>query len=321
MSIYTSIPAYVYKLTCTVTNQFYHGFRKAHIKKNRLVANDFMIYYWSSSLRVADLIKQHGKESFIGEILFTSDNHIDVFLFEQEQIKMHKGDPNLLNQYYQTPTSDRVFLSSNTNKAVETRKRNGTLNSNPAVIAKSQATRIANGTNTLSPESAVRAAATRIINGTNKRSPEVIAKSLETKRVNGTLHRTPSPATIAKQMETKQRNNTVSSSTPESIAKGIATSLSRGSKKRTAESTAKQRATKLERGTNVRSAAAIAKSVATTRANGNYKRNQASIDKGIATKLANGGSPRSLASIEKMVATNKANREAKQRAKQDGTSL
>lgn len=214
MSIYTSIPAYVYKLTCLPTGEFYYGFRKAHIKNNRLPEDDLLIYYFSSSNIVKNRIIEYGINNFLGEIIYQNIDILLTFWTEQQYIKNNWGDVLMMNRHFHDPTTNTKAFLTDQNRVLSRKTTAKT-------IAKIRETKIKNGTLHLSrtPESIDRAMKTKRRNGTiNPTSPMSISKGVETKKKNGTLN-TNTPAVIAKQLATKRKNGTLNVNTPESIAK------------------------------------------------------------------------------------------------------
>jgi hypothetical protein len=154
MSIY-SIPFYVYKITCLVTNQYYFGSRCHHVKKNKKPENDLWIKYFTSSNVVKNLIEIHGKGSFKPEIIYNTFSRDDAFWVEQDFIKSHYGDPNLLNAYYiDQKSSNKVWGWTDDNIAIRTAKikehvANGTHNFLGGHIQRrAQLRRLAEGTHT-----------------------------------------------------------------------------------------------------------------------------------------------------------------------------
>ena len=95
----TSIPAYVYKITCHPTGQFYYGFRESNIKKGRMPINDLWVYYFTHSKLVRKFINQYGKDSFLTEILYQGSAE-EAFWKEQENIKIEWKNPLLLNKQF-----------------------------------------------------------------------------------------------------------------------------------------------------------------------------------------------------------------------------
>jgi len=124
-------------------------------------------------------------------------------------------------------------------KRIETRKKNGTLNTNTT-------------------ESIQKAIQTKCNKGVlNVQTPEVIKKTLETKRKNGTLN-VNTPESIQKGIETKRKNGTLGKNniSEESIRKQIETKRRNGTLKRSKESLEKQKQTVYSRDNRFHSAEA-----------------------------------------------------------------
>ena len=244
------IPAYVYKIRNKATNQYYFGFRKAHIKANRNPNEDFLIYYYSSSVVIKSMIIEQGIDQFECAIVYQDIDIEKAFWYEQELIKSHWGDPLLLNkQYRNKETSKGVFLSANrtkevtdrilatklekygtlspvkpgsVEKMVETRKQRGNYKQSDSMIEKMLATKQRNGTmNSNTPESRAKSRQTKIERygvPQPKHTLETIAKLKSIPK---------SPESAAKCLETKKKNGTLNSNTPETIAKRKETLLAK----------------------------------------------------------------------------------------------
>lgn len=232
-----TIPAYVYQIRNRITREYYIGFRKAHIAKNRLPEQDFLIYYFTSSTKVLDMIKEHGLKSFEGEILYQDTDHMEAYWYEQKLIKQNWSDPLLLNGHYQDRvTNKNVFLlSSHTESAklkiskahkgkapsketiekmVKTRRDRRNYKHGPETIEKMLTTKKKNGTmNSNTPESREKSRQTKL----ERYGVPHPKHTLETiKKLKG---RKRSAEEISKCLETKKKNGTMNSNTPESINK------------------------------------------------------------------------------------------------------
>jgi len=97
--------AYVYKITNTVTNEFYIGYRYKNQRQNVLPENDLFVTYFSSSKRVLSDIEKYGKSNFIYEIIFQDQNSLLCWEKEQETIKELWGNSLLLNSKYNDVSS------------------------------------------------------------------------------------------------------------------------------------------------------------------------------------------------------------------------
>jgi hypothetical protein len=220
-------PAYVYRLICKPTGQFYYGLRYANIKKYRMPEDDLWIYYFASSDPVDALVEIYGKDSFDYKVIFQSTDIEQTYLFEQTIIKAYWGNPLLLNLQYKDPvTGGKMWAGTaeSKQKGVETgnargsykvagerRKADGTakLATQKAVATKKKlgifetsgkkggATRKANGTSKLAAQKAV---ATKKKRGTHKIGGK---RSGETRIRNGT-----GKIGAQKGAETRKRNGT-----------------------------------------------------------------------------------------------------------------
>jgi hypothetical protein len=198
VSIYTSIPAYTYKITCIPTGQFYYGYRSANILKGRLPADDLWIHYFTSSAVVKQLIIQHGKTAFLTEILDTDINPIIMYWKEQNTIKDNWETPGLLNGYYQNQiTNKSAFRATeeSNNKGLVTRRASG---ADKIGATKMVQTKKARGTDKIGSAKTIKLlrdsgmlhirqlkiAENKRKNGTDKIGA---AKAIETQRQTGTL--------------------------------------------------------------------------------------------------------------------------------------
>lgn len=107
------VPAYVYKITCVVTNEFYFGYRARNQKLNRLPNDDLWHFYFTSSKSILSLVKKYEKTSFRAEILYCDIKSENCFWYEQEQIKQHFGNPLLLNKtFHDKDLGHKVFKAT-----------------------------------------------------------------------------------------------------------------------------------------------------------------------------------------------------------------
>lgn len=121
-------PAYVYRLFCKPTGQFYYGLRYANIKKYRMPEDDLWIYYFASSDSVDGLVEKYGKSSFEYKVIFQSTDIEQTYLFEQTIIKAYWGNPMLLNLQYKDPvTGGKMWAATaeSTKKAKATGRARG----------------------------------------------------------------------------------------------------------------------------------------------------------------------------------------------------
>lgn len=239
-----TIPAYVYKIRHKNTGQYYFGFRKAHIKQNRMPEQDFLVYYYTSSAVVKSMISEFGIDHFECFIIYQDVDIEEAFWYEQDLIKTHWNDPLLINQQYRDrETSKGVFLldthsaeakariskahkgktqsKETIEKMVATRRARDNYKQDQVMIDKMLATKLANGNmNSNTPESRAKSRQTKIERygvSQPKHTLETIEK----------LRGPKSSEHIAKVLETKKKNGTLNSNTPESIAKRRETLLAK----------------------------------------------------------------------------------------------
>jgi hypothetical protein len=101
---------YVYRVTNTITKQYYIGSRTSHrLLDGVRPEKDLWVKYFTSSKFVKQLIDQYGKDSFKTEVVFRSE--IDGLVYWQEQllIAYHMQDPLCLNK---TTKMSKTFLQS-----------------------------------------------------------------------------------------------------------------------------------------------------------------------------------------------------------------
>jgi len=104
------IPAYVYKITCLSTGEYYFGFRAANINKKRLPKDDLWIHYFGSGTYITQLVRTMGKAEFSAVIVSEHLNPDDAFWAEQELIKDHIKDSLCVNRsYFHRETTQRAF--------------------------------------------------------------------------------------------------------------------------------------------------------------------------------------------------------------------
>lgn len=246
-----TIPAYVYRIRNLVTNEYYFGVRVAHIKRNRLPEEDFLIHYFSSSKIVLAMIANLGIKSFEGEIIYKDIDTEKAFWYEQDLIKHAWGDPLLLNKQYRDANSGKkTFITAgnrapevtarilstklkkygslspvrdgSVNQMVATRQLRNNYNTKPETIKKMLKTKMLNGTmNANTVESRAKSRQTKIERygcAQPKHTPETIEK----------LRNLPiSPDRAIKCLETKKLNGTMNSNTPDTITRRKETLLAK----------------------------------------------------------------------------------------------
>lgn len=82
--------AYVYKITFLPTNQYYIGYRGS---KNA-TPDDLLTTYFTSSKVVSRLIKEHGVDKFVKEILAEFDTGVEAYKYEQQLLREHNVESN-----------------------------------------------------------------------------------------------------------------------------------------------------------------------------------------------------------------------------------
>lgn len=115
------IDAYVYKITNTITNEFYYGYRYKNQSMGLTPESDLWVKYFTSSNRIKNDLKQYGQNSFTASIIYRNPDSVKCWQHEQRLIQEHWGDPKLLNGKYHDPNSDveiyrRVNLLSEESK-------------------------------------------------------------------------------------------------------------------------------------------------------------------------------------------------------------
>lgn len=117
MDIYIEqIPAYVYKITCNTTNQFYFGSRFRNQKNKINPKDDIWKKYFSSSKEIKKLINEHGKESFTIEIVLEDISYDICYWEEQKIIKENIKNPLILNKHFIDPDTRKNKFSNAGNK-------------------------------------------------------------------------------------------------------------------------------------------------------------------------------------------------------------
>lgn len=98
--------AYVYRVTNTITSQFYYGYRYKNQTLGIAPEQDLWVKYFTSSNRIKNDITQYGKDSFKVEILYKNIDSIKCWQQEQILIRDNWGDSLLLNGKYHDPNSN-----------------------------------------------------------------------------------------------------------------------------------------------------------------------------------------------------------------------
>jgi hypothetical protein len=104
------IESYVYKITNTVTGEFYYGYRHKNQKLGIPPEEDLWINYFTSSIRIKNDIKKYGANSFVTAIVFRSHDSMECWRTEQQLIKESWGEPLLLNgKYHDTGSMVEIY--------------------------------------------------------------------------------------------------------------------------------------------------------------------------------------------------------------------
>ena len=104
------ITPYVYKITNTITSEFYYGYRYKNVELCRLPKNDIWLKYFTSSKTVKNQLLNYGIDAFTVEIIFQHADSLVCWTYEQIKIKDNWQDPLLLNGKYHDPNSNFEFV-------------------------------------------------------------------------------------------------------------------------------------------------------------------------------------------------------------------
>lgn len=123
-------PAYVYKITHRVTGEFYIGYRYQNQANQIEPERDLFVEYFTSSKYVLDIIKRDGKDAFDTKIIFTNQDSIVCWTYEQLIILDNWKHPLLLNKKVHDPSSNveiyrRVGMHSDETKAKMSKSNRG----------------------------------------------------------------------------------------------------------------------------------------------------------------------------------------------------
>jgi hypothetical protein len=91
--------AYTYYIRNKITNEFYYGSRCKNVKDCRTPVEDFWIYYFTSSNKVAQLIELYGTDSFDIQIIMENEDYDKCYFYEQELIDRHLAEELCLNKF------------------------------------------------------------------------------------------------------------------------------------------------------------------------------------------------------------------------------
>ena len=96
----TPIPAYVYKVTCKWSGEYYFGFRAANTQQGRLPQDDLWIHYFTSSKVIAALLKSFPSTDFSAEVIAEYLDPDAAYWAEQLIIEQHLTDPLCINKWF-----------------------------------------------------------------------------------------------------------------------------------------------------------------------------------------------------------------------------
>ena len=209
MTSITTYTPFTYCLTFLPTGKRYYGSR--YSKKEVAHPSQLWTTYFTSSKIIADLIEEYGKDSFSIQIRKTFIDRDSAIAWETKFLTRINAakHPEWLNgnngdeKFYNSPES--------TKKGLETKKKNGTLNSN-------------------SPESIQKCKDTKKSRGIESpmKNPETVQRMLDTKKDRGIEHPMKNSDFVQKVKNTKIKNGTTNPNTPESIQKMLDTRKERG---------------------------------------------------------------------------------------------
>jgi hypothetical protein len=198
---------FTYCITFIPTGKRYYGVRYA----KDCHPEQLWTTYFTSSVTIADLIKEHGKESFTSQVRKTFITAKQARSWETKFLTRISAaqSPEWLNgnngsaTFHSTPESVQ--------KTKETKKRRNSGMNNPIVYQKMVNTRKENGLENpmKNPESVLKHLATRAKNGTlNNSSPESIQKFRDTCKEKGIENAMKNPETIQKAKDSKKERGT-----------------------------------------------------------------------------------------------------------------
>ena len=212
-------------------------------------SKDIGLYPGSGTYWSAHLNKHCAKPVHLWNSEWYYDKSITIFALKFSRINKIVESDLWANLKEEDGLEGGFVLTENSHrKRIETRKKNGTMNTNaPGSIQKAIETKRAKGVlNVQTPEVVKKTIESKIRNGTlNSNTPESIQKGIETKRQNGTLGKTNiSEESIRKQIETKKKNGTIKR-TKESLEKQRQTVYSRDNRFHTDKTKEKMRKPKV----------------------------------------------------------------------------
>ena len=203
-SIYTP---FTYCITFLPTGKRYYGSRYANNKSVVAHPSQLWTTYFTSSIPIADLIEEHGKDSFTIEIRKTFKTRAETVSWEHKFLT--KINAAQSSEWLNGHNGGRYISSINSNtpesiqKGLDTKKERGIEHpmKNPDTVQKCKDTKKDRGIEN------------------PMKNPDTVQKVKDTKTRNGTEHPMKNPDTVQKCKDTKKRNGTTNTTTPESIQK------------------------------------------------------------------------------------------------------
>lgn len=163
------IDAYVYRVTNTVTGEFYYGYRYRNQTLNILPENDIWVKYFTSSNRIKKDIKQYNKSAFTVEIIYKNTNSLECWKQEQLSIKSSWGNPLLLNGKYHEPDSNvEIYRRVNITSEKSRKKMSLASKGRPKTEEHKKKIALANTGNIGSAQKRAKISAARMGKATNK---------------------------------------------------------------------------------------------------------------------------------------------------------
>lgn len=161
--------AYVYRITNTVTQEFYYGYRYRNQKLEIAPSDDLWVVYFTSSKRIKRDIEKYGIHSFVPVILYEDIDSVKCWRYEQQLIKDAWYNQKLLNGKFHDPDSDveiyrRVNLLSDSTK----QKMSAASKGRPKSEEHKKKIALANTGNVASAQKRAKISAARLGKATNK---------------------------------------------------------------------------------------------------------------------------------------------------------
>ena len=188
-SIYTP---FTYCITFLPTGKRYYGSRYANNKSVVAHPSQLWTTYFTSSIPIADLIEEHGKDSFTIEIRKTFKTRAETVSWEHKFLT--KINAAQSSEWLNGHNGGRYISSINSNtpesiqKGLDTKKERGIEHpmKNPDTVQKCKDTKKRNGTtNTTTPESIQKRKETMVKDGTYELGTKPFLSMLHNKKTYG----------------------------------------------------------------------------------------------------------------------------------------